>query len=70
MAFAQRDIIDQYGGGDPSRLASLGVRFARPVFPGETLTLKVWEAGNGQLHFVTENSSGKAVIVNGTATIR
>jgi len=69
MAFATRDIVDQYCGGDPNRLASVSVRFARPVFPGETLTLKVWQDGD-QLSFLTENADGKVVISNGTAEIR
>lgn len=68
MAFAGRDIVRHLCGGDPTRLAALSVRFARPVFPGETLTLKVWE--HEGLSFVTENAKGQAVIVNGRAEIR
>ncbi len=68
MAFAQRDLINQFAGGDPSKLRRLGVRFAKPVFPGSPLTLKVWQDGK-QLQFVTENSEGQTVISNGRAEL-
>jgi acyl dehydratase/putative sterol carrier protein len=69
MAFAQRDIVNASCGGDPRRLRRLGVRFARPVFPGHTLSLKVWK-DNHQLQFITENDEGQVVISNGRAEIR
>jgi NAD(P)-dependent dehydrogenase (short-subunit alcohol dehydrogenase family)/acyl dehydratase/putative sterol carrier protein len=69
MALAQRDVIDGLAEGAPERLKYLAVRWAKPVFPGETLRLKVWEQGAGQYVFVTENPEGKAVIVNGRVEI-
>ncbi|MFT6157780.1 MAG: NAD(P)-dependent dehydrogenase (short-subunit alcohol dehydrogenase family)/acyl dehydratase [Myxococcota bacterium] len=68
MAFAQRDLITEVAGGDPRKLKRVGVRFAKTVFPGDTLTLKVWRDGSS-VSFVTENSDGKAVIANGVAQI-
>ena len=65
MALAQRDAVNQLAGGNPERLKYLSVRWAKPVFPGETLNLKVWDQGGGSYSFVTENSSGNAVITNG-----
>jgi acyl dehydratase len=70
MAFAQRDIIDRFCGGDPARLSRIGLRWARPVLPGDSLTLKVWDDGDGELRFVTENGAGKTVLANGRATVR
>jgi NAD(P)-dependent dehydrogenase (short-subunit alcohol dehydrogenase family)/acyl dehydratase/putative sterol carrier protein len=70
MALAQRDIINQYCDGDPSRLKRLAVRWAKPVFPGEQLELKVWEQDNGALSFITENESGQVVVTNGRAEVR
>jgi len=68
MAFAQRDLVDRLAGGDPRRLKRLAVRFAKPVFPGQTLTLKVWGDG-GEVSFLTENPEGQVVIANGRAVI-
>jgi NAD(P)-dependent dehydrogenase (short-subunit alcohol dehydrogenase family)/acyl dehydratase/putative sterol carrier protein len=67
MAFAQRDLVRHYG-GDPRRLKRLAVRFARPVFPGDTLSLAVWER-DGRVEFATTDGSGKVVIANGRAEI-
>ena len=69
MAFAQRDLIARYCPEDPSRLKSLGVRFAAPVFPGETLTLQVWEQEDGRVSFQTVNGSGKPVLGAGRAEV-
>ena len=68
MAFAQRDIIHRSAEGDPSRLKSLSVRFAKPVFKGQTRTLKVRDEA-GTLNFITENDDGQVVISNGRAVI-
>jgi acyl dehydratase len=70
MAFAQRDIVSRYCAGDPSRLQRLAVRWAKPVFPGEVLQLKVWEQEDGVLSFVTENDAGQVVMKQGRAQIR
>lgn len=70
MAFAQRDLINQYCAGDPSRLKRLAVRWARPVFPGDTLCLKVWAQEDGSLSFHTENEAGKVVMSHGRAQIQ
>jgi NAD(P)-dependent dehydrogenase (short-subunit alcohol dehydrogenase family)/acyl dehydratase/putative sterol carrier protein len=70
MAFAQRDLVAQFGAGDPARLSFLGVRFARPVFPGETLTLQAWDQGAGRVAFQTVNNDGKLVISHGRAEFR
>ena len=68
MAFAQRDLIDRLADGDPARLKRLAVRWASPVFPGETLTLQGWGTA-GEVRFATMNAAGKPVVVNGRATI-
>ncbi len=35
MAFCGRAVIESVGGGDPTRLARLAVKFSRPVLPGQ-----------------------------------
>ncbi|MCA9566972.1 MAG: MaoC family dehydratase N-terminal domain-containing protein [Myxococcales bacterium] len=70
LAFAQRDLVARYCPGEPGRLASLGVRFAAPVFPGDTLTLQVWETEGGRVAFQTLDGRGKPVLTGGSAEIR
>ncbi|AQV97431.1 3-alpha,7-alpha, 12-alpha-trihydroxy-5-beta-cholest-24-enoyl-CoA hydratase [Cupriavidus necator] len=47
---ACRALLKQACGGDPSRLASLSVRFSSPFLPGETLRVEMWR-GEGQVQF-------------------
>ena len=68
MAFAQRDIIKSFADGEPTRLRELSLRWSKPVFPGDTLTLKVWEQDDS-LQFITEGADGKPVVLNGRAVI-
>jgi len=46
-------VLRQCGGGDPARLVALDIRFAAPVYPGETLVTEIWrvpgQAGQFQL---------------------
>ncbi|MDQ4148582.1 MAG: MaoC family dehydratase N-terminal domain-containing protein [Actinomycetota bacterium] len=73
MAFAARAVLDGVGGGDPTRLKRIRVRFSRPVFPGETITTRVWrlddEGTRSVFGFDTVNPSGAVVIKDGLAEI-
>ena len=69
LAFVARDVIDRFGDGDGARLQSLSTRWARPVFPGSTLSLEVWEVGEGRLTFRTVGPDGKPVLTDGTAVL-
>jgi acyl dehydratase len=40
-----RAVLQTYAGYDPARFKSHQARFAAPVFPGETLTVDLWEDG-------------------------
>lgn len=46
-------VLRQCGGHDPARLKALDIRFAAPVYPGETLVTEIWrvpgQAGQYQL---------------------
>ncbi|MBP3979465.1 MaoC family dehydratase N-terminal domain-containing protein [Acidovorax sp. JG5] len=48
-----RAVLRQCGGCDPARLKALDIRFAAPVYPGETLVTEIWrvpgQAGQFQL---------------------
>jgi len=72
MAFASQAIVDELLEGDPSRLRYMKVRFAKPVFMGESLTTEVYdavsrEAGLHEVHFETKNPSSSPVLTNGVA---
>lgn len=73
MAFTSKVMIDKLCGGDPTRLKRLRVRFVRPVFPGETITTKVWPEGeaNGRRLYAYEtyNPDGRAVIRGAIAEV-
>jgi acyl dehydratase len=73
MAFTARVIVDGLCGGDPTRLKRLAVRFSRPVLPADTITTRVWPAGdrNGRRVFTYEtcNPDGLAVIRGGVAEV-
>jgi acyl dehydratase len=73
MAFTSKVAIDKLCDGDPTRLRRLRVRFSRPVLPGQTITTKIWPAGEnaGRKIFAYEtfNPDGQAVIKGGIAEI-
>ncbi len=73
MAFTARVIVEGVCGGDPARLKRLAVRFSRPVLPGDTITTRVWPAGDrdGRRIFTyeTTNPDGVAVIRGGRAEV-
>jgi len=73
MAFTSKVMIDELCGGDPTRLKRLRVRFVRPVFPGQTITTKVWSEGERDgrrlYAYETYNPEGRAVIRAGMAEV-
>lgn len=73
MAIAVKGAVNGLAGGDPTRIRRVGVRFSKPVFPGEELTTKFWqesEGGGTKVYgFETYNPDGAAVIKNGIVEI-
>lgn len=73
MAFVSRAVIDKLAGGDPLKLKRLRVRFTRPVFPGQTITTRMWQDGERDgrkiYSFDTVNAEGQAVIRGGIAEL-
>ena len=43
-------------------------RFASPVFPGEELTIEMWNEGAGECIFQTRGEDGRVVLVGGHNT--
>jgi acyl dehydratase len=65
---AGRAVLKLLCGNDPARLRRLDVRFASPVYPGETLRTQVWREGKGRAAFqVRVVERDQLVLNNGLA---
>jgi len=62
-------MVDALLDGDTARVGSYGARFAGVVFPGETLTVNVWKAGDGFQAVVTAPERDNAVALAGVELI-
>jgi acyl dehydratase len=69
MAFTSQVVIGHACPDDPTRLRRLAVRFARVAQPGQTITTRVWDGGQGRHHFETTADSGGVVIKDGLAEV-
>jgi len=54
----------------PERLASIEARFARPVFPGETIRTEMWKNGSEIAFRCRTVERGEVAIDNGRAVLR
>ncbi len=66
--FTGRALLHTLCGSDPARFRSMEARFSKPVFPGDTLTVRMWVTGDGEALFRTETQTGDVVIDQGRAT--
>lgn len=69
MAMTSQAVVKTVAGGDPSRLERLAVRFAKNVFPGDDVTTKIYELGDGAYGFEAVTNRGDTVISNGRAEV-
>jgi acyl dehydratase len=73
MAFAARAVVDSGCDGDSRRLRRLGVRFTRPLLPGQAIRVRIDEAGelDGRSYYAFEvdDESGEGVIRRGIAEV-
>ena len=44
-----RAVMKAAANNDPGRLRRFGARFSKPVYPGETIRTKIWQAGNSMV---------------------
>jgi acyl dehydratase len=67
--FTGRALLHSLCGSDPAKFASMEGRFSKPVYPGDTLTVKMWVDG-AEAVFRTETQNGDVVIDQGRCTFR
>lgn len=68
--FTGRMLLHTLCDSDPERFAGMEGRFSSPVLPGEALTVKVWDNGDGTATFQTLGDDGRVVLDNGGVTLR
>jgi len=66
---AERAAAQALCDGDPDRIVSIEGRFAKPVFPGETIAVEVWKAGDGEAYF-TASAGDRPAITLGRVVYR
>jgi acyl dehydratase len=66
MGHVARSLLDTVAGGDQRRFRSIQLRFASPVFPGETLVTEAWKVSPTEFIFQTKvKETGKVCVNNG-----
>lgn len=62
LGFSARAILKRFCNNDAGKLAAISARFARHVYPGETLVTEMWDMGAGKIGFQTQ-AKERAVVV-------
>jgi acyl dehydratase len=62
--FTGRALLGALCGGEPTRFKAMEARFSAPVFPGDELTIKIWNTGEGEAVFQTLRN-GEQVVIDG-----
>jgi acyl dehydratase len=60
--FTGRGLLHTVCGSDPARFHHIEGRFAAPVLPGESLTIRAWDVGDGEAVFTT--AVGDRVVID------
>jgi acyl dehydratase len=63
--FTGRALLHELCGSDVAKFGSMDARFSKPVMPGDTLTVRMWDDGKGRAIFQTVNQNGVVVIDGG-----
>ncbi len=66
--FTGRALLHSMCDSDPAKFRSMEGRFASPVFPGEELTIEMWNEGAGECIFQTRGEDGRVVLIGGRHT--
>jgi acyl dehydratase len=65
--FTGRALLHALCGSDPAKFKGVEARFSKPVYPGDSLTVKMWVDGDEAV-FRTETQNGDIVIDQGRCT--
>jgi acyl dehydratase len=69
MALAGRAVLAAAGVDDLRTVRRIAVRFSAPLFPGESVTTRVWNGGSA-FGFESINAQGTAVLKDGRLELR
>lgn len=69
FGIACRALLSEVCAGDPARLKSMFVRFSRPVFPGDTIRVELFEEAGGFRFRAIAAERGVVVLDRGSATL-
>lgn len=61
FGFAGRAVLRKICHNEGDRLREFGVRFKAPVFPGDTITTRGWNMGNGTWHLRAATERGEVL---------
>ena len=62
--FTGRALLHTLCGSDPGRFRSMYGRFSSPVFPGDSLVVRMWVVGDGEALFRTSVESDDRVVID------
>lgn len=61
FGFAGRAVLRGICRGDAARMREFGVRFSAPVFPGDAISTKGWDMGQGTWHLSVATGRGEVL---------
>lgn len=64
FGFTGRALLHTLCGSDPARFRAMSGRFSAPVYPGDTLTVRIWVDGP-EARFTTSSGDGNVVLDRG-----
>jgi acyl dehydratase len=69
VAFAGKAVLEAAAVDDPRAVRRIAVRFSAPLFPGESVTTRVWKL-DGAFGFESVNEQGTPVLKDGRLELR